>query len=518
MDERLSAAQIREAGWPAERLEQALRRHAQDKPDAIAVVGPNATLTFAEVDLAADKVAAIIGATGGPGAQVAWLGPNDTGYTMTLVGAWRARGGLVGLNWRLPDDDIAASCAEVGVTHIFCSESFADRARGIAGDIIHVEVVDQSTSTPWPDVEPAATLEPEFDDPGMVFFTSGSTGVPKAVPLDRLAVEIGAATPVVHRFDAESRLLIIPPVFHLAGAYWAQYGLLYGAQQVYLAVPTPENMVNAFADHEITHAVLVPTLIRAVVDQMQATGIRLPKFRHLAYGASAITIALLKEAMEVFQSEFTQVFGMTEAGGVVSYLPPEDHVLDGPNAHRLASAGRCTVGVELEVRDPETRAVLGPDESGELWFRTPFMAQGYINRPEQSAAIFVDGWLNTRDMGRVDADGYIYVEGRSDDMIITGGENVHPGEVEGVLAELSDVVEVAVFGVPDPLWGRRVAAAVVSRTGELTEELIVAHARVSLAGYKIPRLVYFLTELPKTASGKVTRSGLVDLLAPKEDA
>jgi acyl-CoA synthetase (AMP-forming)/AMP-acid ligase II len=517
MDHVLSAAEVRAAGWPKETIDHAVRRHAAERPDELAVVGPTASLTWRELDAAAGRAAAIIRATGGPAPRVAWFGTNDVGYLVSLLGAWRSRGGLVGLNWRLTDGDLAAAAQEAGVTHIFTSAAFADRAAALAADGVHVEVVDQTVSNPWPDLEPAEPLEPEYDDLGFVFFTSGSTGVPKSVPQDRLAVEIGASTPVVHRFTTDSRLLIIPPVFHLAGTYWAQYGLLYGARQTYIDNPSPQGIVAAMAEHGITHAVYVPTLIRAIVDELRARPVPLPALRHIAYGASPITVSLLSEALEVIGCEFCQVMGMTEAGGVVSYLPPADHLIEGPHAHRLASAGRCTVGVELEVREPGIGTPLPAGASGELWFRTPFMANHYIGRPEQTAKVFVDGWINSRDIGHVDADGYIYMEGRSDDMIITGGENVHPGEVEGVIAELPDVVESAVFGVPDPLWGRKVAALVVSRSGNLDAAQVVEHCRGRLAGYKIPKTVVFLDELPKTATGKIVRSALPDTLAAIEE-
>jgi len=510
MDSSVTSGLTRE--WTATTVDEAVRRHAAERPDDVALQGPTVAMTWAQLDRAAGRCAGIVAESGGAGSRVAWLGANDVGYATVLLGAWRQRAALVGLNWRLPDAELRMCCEEVGVTHLFTSAAFAERARAVAGGDIRVEVVDETTGEPWPERQPVDVLEPQADDLAMVFFTSGSTGAPKAVPYDRLAVEIGASTPVVHRFEPDSRLLIVPPVFHLAGAYWVQYGLLYGARQSYLAEASPAAIVGAMSEQRITHAVFVPTLIRALIDQLRAEPADISSFQHLAYGASPITVAMLREAIEVFGCEFCQVFGMTEAGGVVTYLGPEDHVLDGEHRERLGSAGRCTVGVEVQVRDMLTGAEVPVGESGELWFRTPFMAHEYLNRPEQSRKVFVDGWVNTRDVGRLDEDGYVYVEGRSDDMIITGGENVHPGEVEQVLAEIPEVLEAAVFGAADDHWGQRVCAAVVARTPELDEETVRAYCRTRLAGYKIPRTVIFLPELPKTATGKITRSTLPDTL------
>lgn len=495
---------------PAKLVDDAVREHLAHRPDEVAVTGTRVSLTWRQLSLAAGRGAAIIAATGGPGSRVAWLGQNDLGYPITLLAAWRQRSCVVGLNWRLPDADLGACCAEVQVTHLFTAAAFKERARAIAQAVpgIHVEVVDESVVDQWPGTEPGEALDPEAGDPGLVFFTSGSTGVPKAVPLTRFAVEQHATAPVVHGFGPDSVMLIVPPVFHLAGCVWVQYALLYGGRQVFLAEASPGAIADGMESERVTHAVFVPTLIRALVDELRAHPRPLPAFRHMAYGASPIPIPLLREALDVFDCEMCQVFGMTESGGVVTVLPPQDHLLGGEHVERLASAGLTAPGVELEVRDAVTAEPVAVGESGILWFRTPFMAHSYLGRPEQSAEAFADGWINSRDLGHVDADGYVYVEGRSDDMIITGGENVHPGEVENVLAELPEVRENAVFGVPDERWGRRVCAAVVARVSELTEQAVLTHCRSRLAGYKVPRTVVFLNELPKTATGKITRSGL----------
>ncbi|MGI5158966.1 class I adenylate-forming enzyme family protein [Microbispora sp. CA-102843] len=494
--------------WPVRTIDEAVREHARTRPDALAVVSPRLSLNWRELDEAADRCAGHLAGHGvGPGSRVGWLGGNDAAFTVVLLAAWRRRASLVGLNWRLPAAGQREAIGFVGLTHLISGPGFAERGAEVASGLTTHSAAGERL---WPDDAPGETLEPEPGDEAIVFFTSGSTGVPKAVPLTRMANELGVANRTVHRFGSESRQLIVPPVFHLAGATWVQYGLRYGTTQVYIAEAGPAAIVDAFAEHGITHAVLVPTLLRAIVDNLKEHPRKLPHLRHIAYGASPITMSLLKEAIDVLGCELCQIYGMTEAGSPVTCLPPEDHRLDPEHAGRLSSAGRLTPGVELSVREPGSGAELPPGVSGELYFRSPYMMRGYIGRDDATREVLADGWLNTRDVGHVDEDGYVYVEGRSDHMIVTGGMNVHPGEVENVIDQMPEVLECAVYGAPDELWGQRVCAVVVAREDGLTERAVTDHCRTYLPGYKVPKTVSFLPALPRTATGKIVRAKLGD--------
>ncbi len=491
----------------AQGIDAAVRHHAATRPDAPAVVGPALTLTWRELDEAADRTAGLLAGRGvGPGDRVGWLGHNDIGHAVTLLGAWRRRAALVALNWRLPVAELRAVAEAVGLRHLVAGTEFTGEAPQIMAEGAY-SVMDQ-TAAPWPDVPPVAPLAGRDEDEAVVYFTSGSTGTPKGVPLTRAGVDSTIPYADVHKIDATARMLIVPPSFHAAGATWTQYGLALGATLVLSPDPSPAGLVKALAEREITHAILVPTLIRVVVDRLKEEPVPLPRLRHVGYGASAITPTLLAEAMEALGCGFGQVYGMTEAGGGVCFLAEEDHRLDGEHAGRLASAGRPGAGVELSVRDLATGAEVRQGEPGELWFRCPSMTRGYLG-DDTARGVLVDGWLNTRDIGYVDEDGYVYVQGRSDDMIVTGGENVHPGEVENTIARLPDVADCAVYAVPDDHWGQKVCAAVVLRTGSLTEEDIRAHCRENLAGYKTPKLIRIVTDLPRTATGKTFRPQLV---------
>ncbi|MEV0971839.1 class I adenylate-forming enzyme family protein [Microtetraspora glauca] len=499
----------RQEQWPDLTIDAAVRAHARMRPDAPAIVGPASSLTWRELDEAADRGAAFLAGHGvGPGSRVGWLGQNDVAFPAVLLAIWRRRASMVGLNWRLPTAGQREAVAFVDLAHLVSTAEFAERGQEAAHGLTTHSAVD-STLPLWPDSSAVEPLEPGYDDEAIVYFTSGSTGVPKAVPLTRLANELSVANPQVHRFTTESRQLIVPPVFHLAGATWVQYGLRFGTTQVYVAGGAPASLVEELAGHRITHTVLVPTLIRAIVDHLQKHPRPLPDLRHVAYGASPITVSLLSEAIDVLGCELCQIYGMTEAGAPVTCLPPEDHRLDPENAGRLASAGRLVENVELSVRDLVTGEEVPVGTPGELHFRTPFMMRGYIGRDDATRSVLTGGWLNTRDVGYLDGDGYVHVEGRSDHMIVTGGENVHPAEVENVIDQMPEILECAVYGVPDDVWGRLVCAAVVPRDDGLTEQAVIEHCRRFLPGYKVPKRIRILPELPRTATGKIVRATLL---------
>jgi len=232
--------------------------------------------------------------------------------------------------------------------------------------------------------------------------------------------------------------------------------------------------------------------------------------RSIAYGASPITTTLLEAALRTFRCPLYGVYGLTESTGGVIHLEPADHDPDGPSRHLLRSAGRPLPWVDVKIADATNGTELGPGEVGEVWVRAPNVMRGYFNRPaETAAALTPDGWLRTGDGGYVDEDGYLFLTDRIKDMIVSGGENVYPIEVEDVLAQHADVADVAVVGIPDAHWGELVKAFVILRPGcSGTGDELVAFARERLAGYKLPRAIEFVDDLPRTPSGKVLKREL----------
>jgi acyl-CoA synthetase (AMP-forming)/AMP-acid ligase II len=489
------------------RPEDAVRRWARELPDVPAAVsrGDGRRLTWAELDDSADRLVAYFATRGlEPGSRVCWLGRNDPTYLTVLVACRRARLVFVGLNWRLPSDEVLRAAASVDPALVVGQEGLLTEA----ADGSHV-VVPWSSPPPWHDLEPAAELEPRDDDPLIMFFTSGATGIPKSVLLDRHAHDLAIAEWSSLVFTPDDRLLVVPPQFHLAGATWAQYGLLFGATQVYLGDTSAGAIVEALVEERITHALMVPVLLHLLVGELQARPRELPELAFVAYGASPIQPPLLRSILELTSCRLVQVYGLSEAGGVVVELPPADHQPDDPH---LLSTGRPINSTELKIVDPASGQAVPPGRLGEIVLRCDHLMRGYWGQPELTDTVLRDGWLYTRDAGWLDEDGYLYIQGRIDDMIITGGENVQPAEVERVLGELPGVDECAVYGVPDPRWGQRLTAAVVLKpAAELDEATVIEWCRTRLAGYQVPKSVVLVPMLPRNATGKLLRRELPSL-------
>jgi acyl-CoA synthetase (AMP-forming)/AMP-acid ligase II len=272
----------------------------------------------------------------------------------------------------------------------------------------------------------------------------------------------------------------------------------------------PAAVLDLLERERVTNAIFVPTMLGMLAAVPGAQERDWSALRSIAYGASPITTPVLKAALRTFGCELFGVYGLTESTGGVVQLDPADHEPGGPREHLLRAAGRPLPGVELRIADPATGAGRAAGEVGEVWLRAPNVMAGYFGRPaETAAALTRDGWLRTGDGGYVDGDGYLFLADRVKDMIVSGGENVYPVEVEEVLAQHPAVADVAVIGVPHERWGETVKALVVRRDGAaVAPDELVAFARERLAGYKLPRAIAFVDALPRTPSGKVLKRAL----------
>jgi long-chain acyl-CoA synthetase len=306
--------------------------------------------------------------------------------------------------------------------------------------------------------------------------------------------------------------MVAMPLFHVAGAGWALCGLTLGAHNVLIRDVDLGRILEDLQRYRVTHTVFVPAVLQFLLMTPGIETADLSALRHVIYGASPISEDVLVRSIERFGCAFSQAYGLTETNGAVIVLRPADHDVDGPNRHRLRAAGVPLPGVEVQVVDHADEPV-PPDVVGEVWLRSGQNMVGYWNRPaETAAALTPDGWLRTGDAGYLDADGYLYIHDRVKDMIVTGGENVYPAEIESVLMSHPAVADAAVIGVPDDRWGETVKAVVVRAPGgagdALDERGVIEYCRGELAHFKCPTSVDWVEALPRNPSGKILKRDL----------
>jgi acyl-CoA synthetase (AMP-forming)/AMP-acid ligase II len=340
-------------------------------------------------------------------------------------------------------------------------------------------------------------------------YTSGTTGLPKGAvvthaSVDANQIQMRTSAPV---FPGDHRLIVMP-LYHAGAAMSMIQVIAAGASMRTMAKFEPEECVRVIAEEGVTHLSLVPAMIHAMLNQVtDLDPRRFATLRTISYGASPITEETLRRSLEVFGCGFQQAFGQTETSAALTMLDTRAHerALAG-EPHLLRSCGRALVGTELAVIDGDGKAV-DAGVVGEVVARGPQMMRGYWNLPDATGETLVEGWLHTGDAGYLDDEGFLYLADRMKDLIVSGGENIYPREIEEVIARMPGVSEAAVIGVPDPRWGESVKACVVAAE-HVTENDVITWCRDHLATYKAPRSVDFVDTLPRNPSGKVLKREL----------
>jgi long-chain acyl-CoA synthetase len=496
---------------------------ARTQPNEIAFSFEGRDTTFAEFDRHTNQVAHALIASGvKKGERICYLGKNSDHYFELFLGATKMGAVMTPVGWRLAPPEIAYIVNDSGAPMFFVGPEFAGAAKKVleGAPKVHRTIAMEGGAPEWecfeawrdaqPSTPAAASLLP--DDIAIQLYTSGTTGRPKGAMLKHSNfVEthkiMKAADIDWNTWSTDDVSLVAMPVAHIGGSGWGLMGLRNGAKNVVAREFDPGKVLDFIANERVSKIFLVPAAIQIVLRDSRARSTDYSRMKHLGYGASPIPLDLLREAVEVFGCGFAQMYGMTETTGTIVALSPADHDLGGNP--RMRSAGKPLPGVEVRIID-DAGDPLGPNEVGEIATRSPWNMAGYWNLPEATAkTIDKDGWLRTGDAGFIDEDGYVYIHDRVKDMIISGGENIYPAEVESAIYGHPDVADVAVIGVPDEKWGEAVKAMVVPKQGKSPDpQEIIAFARTRIAAFKLPKSVEFIEALPRNASGKILRREL----------
>ena len=499
--------------------------HAREHPSVEFAVQDVRRLTYGEaLDLVNRQAAAFVGSGVAQGDRVAILSKNSIEYALTYLAASKAGAVAVPLNYRLAPPELVYIINDAQAKLIFAAGEYCPVVDGIRREITTVNgfvAMGAGGSGSWDGFErwrgtgAAATLARDIRDADDVYqmYTSGTTGRPKGAVLTHGAVTSNIVQLGLYlRGEPGERWLVVAPMYHAAAALTVFCGLYWGASLYIMADFDPGRVVRVLSEERIALTTLVPAMIQAcLVHVPDVAQRRYDSLRFISYGGSPISEETLRRAIEVFGCEFGQGYGMTETTAALTYLPPRDHLRalgDEQKPGLLMSAGRALTGTDIRIVDDEDRPV--PNGTiGQIIGRGPQLMRGYWNQEEASRDALRGGWIHTGDAGIMDDEGFIYIQDRVKDMIVSGGENVYPREVEEILFKHPLVADAAVISVPDDRFGEAVKAVVVVREGHiLTEAELIDFCRDQLAGYKRPRSVDFVPALPRNPSGKVLKREL----------
>ncbi|MEQ8837196.1 AMP-binding protein [Haliea sp.] len=450
------------------------------------------------------------------GDRVAILAKNSDHYVELMLGALRSGIIAVPVNCRLAGPELRLVLEDADPMMIFHDPEFSViLGGGVAGIKAQcIPLSEQEGYTKWRDEQSDEFCGPEIgpESCSLIHYTSGTTGLPKGVMISKSSLaqhramedELGDW----YQWQEDELFLLAAPLFHVAGSALL-YGTLYrGATCVIKDSFDVGEILTTLIERRITRLFAPPVVINWLIREVKDQGVVLLHLRLLVYGASPISPAVLREALKILPNVgFMHNYGMTEAGGTQVCMSPAEH--DPTKTQQLESCGRACPGVELRIVDPESGDAVAIGTVGEVEIKSAMMMSGYWRKPQATSEVLHDGWYRTGDGGRLDAEGFLYIVDRIKDMIVTGGENVYPIEVENVLYQHEAISVAAVFGIHEPEFGEAVTAVVqLKESFTTTGDELRLFLRNKIAGYKIPKAIYIVDELPLTPSGKVKKHEL----------
>jgi acyl-CoA synthetase (AMP-forming)/AMP-acid ligase II len=491
------------------------RKSARHFPDREAIVFEATRLTYKALNQRINRLANALSRMGfKKGGRVTVLAENTHKYLEIYFAVAKLGMSVTPLNFRLSDDELIHVVNDSEASCFFAGDGYLERVQNMTQSLeaIHTWI---SIDNPFqgfvdyekmladaPDSEP--NVEVDENDFSVLMYTGGTTGLPKGVMMSHrnLMTAVLSAT-LAMRFTKEDVTCFVLPLFHVS--FWpALSALMVGGKVVINRKPDLNGILKLIQDEKCTHINAVPTLYGWLLQFANVDAYDLSSLRSITYAGSPMPIELLKQCIRKFGNILSQAYGMTEALGVTQ-LPEWDHFLEGDKSKLLASAGKPVLCAEIDVLDEDDNPVK-TGEIGEIVVRGKHVMMGYWKNPEMTRQALRGGWYHSGDMGYMDQDGYLYLVDRKADMIVTGGENVYPKEVEDVLYEHPAVSMSVVVSAPDDKWGERVQAVVVRKPGQsVTENEIIDFCRKKLGGYKCPKTVEFWESIPTSPIGKVLR-------------
>lgn len=474
--------------------------------DRVALTTETRSWTYAQLRAAVQSAAGALACQGVP--RLAYLGANSADMPVLLFAAGMAGIPFAPLNYRLTDAQLAEASARLAPVTVVVDETTQGRLSESASVRVATAGVLAGGSAAWPEyVDPAAVA--------LLLLTSGTSGPPKVAVLRHrhLVPYVISTVEFMSAAEDEAILVSVPP-YHIAGISSVLTSVYSGRRMVQLNAFTPHGWVHTAAAQRVTHAMVVPTMLGRILDVLDREHISLPSLRHLSYGGGRMPLVTVERTLRLLPGiDLVNAYGLTETSSTIALLGPDEHRAAFASADpavraRLGSVGRPLPSIELEIRGADgTRLPAG--QPGEIWVRGEQVSGEYVSHRTTDP----DGWYPTRDRGYLDGGGYLFLDGRADDVIVRGGENISPGEIEDVLMSHPQVAEAAVIGLPDDEWGERVVAVVVSATDDPPRSAALQDwVRARLRSTRVPAEVHLAPALPATETGKILRRALRESL------